>query len=371
MRPRLAFWVAFGLPVSFLGMFMLVNYLNVTVNVLSLFGMIIVIGILVDDGIVIAENIYHHYEKGKNRIRAAIDGTMEVLPAIVSAVLTTMVAFATFFFLDGRIGEFFGEVTVVVMLTLGISLIEALIILPAHVAHSKALSPEQKTYVFNDKADKFLFWLRDKTYLPALRFALKFKLPVLGLMIALLLITGGSIGGGIIKSTFFPVISSDKVDVILNMPQGINPKVTDSLLTIIEKAAWETNEEYTEKQTGNLQVVENVIKKIGPGTSVGRVVVNMLPGEDRDFSANQIAAAISERVGSFPLAESLIFDTGMNFGGKPVSVSLLSYNITELKAAKQELKEKLQTNALLRDIGDNDPAGIKEIKLTLKDKAYL
>ena len=371
LRPRLAFWVAFGLPISFLGMFMLVNYLNVTINVLSLFGMIIVIGILVDDGIVIAENIYHHYEKGKNRIQAAVDGTMEVLPAIVSAVLTTMVAFSTFFFLDGRIGEFFGEVTVVVMLTLGISLIEALIILPAHVAHSKALSEEQKTFKFNEIADKVLYWLRDKTYMPFLRFSLKWKLPMVGFMIAALVITGGAIGGGIIKTTFFPVISSDQVNINLNMPQGINPDVTDSLLTIIEKAAWEANEEFTAKQTGNLQVVENVIKKIGPGTAVGKVVVNMLPGEERDFSASEVAAVIAEKVGSFPQAESLIFDTGMNFGGKPVSVSLLSYNITELKAAKAELKEILKTNALLRDIGDNDPAGIKEIKLKLKDKAYL
>lgn len=371
LRPRLAFWVAFGLPISFLGMFMLVNYLNVTINVLSLFAMIIVIGILVDDGIVIAENIYHHYEKGKNRIRAAIDGTMEVLPAIVSAVLTTMVAFGTFFFLDGRIGEFFGEVTVVVILTLGISLIEALIILPAHVAHSKALSKDQKTFAFNRWADKILYWLRDKLYMPSLKFALRFKLPLLGLMIALLAITGGSVGGGIIKSTFFPVISSDKVDIILNMPQGANPEDTDSLLSIIEKAAWEANEEFTEKQTGNLQVIENVIKKIGPGTSLGKVIVNMLPGEERDFNAGEVAAVIAEKVGSFPQAESLIFNTGMNFGGKEVSVSLMSHNIAELKAAKVELKEILQSNGMLRDVGDNDPAGIKEIKLKLKDKSYL
>jgi multidrug efflux pump subunit AcrB len=352
-------------------MFMFVNYLNVTINVLSLFGMIIVIGILVDDGIVIAENIFHHYEKGKNRIQAAIDGTMEVLPAIVSAVLTTMVAFSTFFFLDGRIGEFFGEVTVVVMLTLGISLIEALIILPAHVAHSKAMSADQKTYKFNDIADKVLYWFRDKTYLPFLRFIMKWKLAAVGFMIAALVITGGAIGGGIIKTTFFPVISSDQVNINLNMPQGINPEATDSLLRIIEQAAWEANEEFTAKQTGNVQVVENVIRKIGPGTAVGKVVVNMLPGEQRDFSASEVAAVIAEKVGSFPQAESLIFDTGMNFGGKPVSVSLLSYNITELKAAKAELKEILKTNALLRDIGDNDPAGIKEIKLKLKDKAYM
>jgi len=120
-------------------MFIFVAHLGVTINVLSLFGMIIVIGILVDDGIVIGENIYHHYEKGKSQIRAAIDGTLEVLPPVISAVLTTLLAFSTFYFLDGRMGDFFSEVSTVVTLTLVVSLFEAIVILPAHIAHSRAL----------------------------------------------------------------------------------------------------------------------------------------------------------------------------------------------------------------------------------------
>ena len=120
-------------------MFIFAGQFDVTINVLSLFGMIIVIGILVDDGIVIAENIYQHYEKGKTPIQAAVDGTMEVIPPVVSAIVTTLLAFSLFLFLDSRIGEFFSEVSVIVILTLSVSLIEALIILPAHLAHSKAL----------------------------------------------------------------------------------------------------------------------------------------------------------------------------------------------------------------------------------------
>ena len=167
LRPRLAAWVAFGIPISFMGMFMVASYFDITINVLSLFGMIIVIGILVDDGIVIAENIFHHYEQGKSRVQAAIDGTTEVLPAITSAIITTLVAFSTFFYLDGRLGEFFGEVSIVVILTLTFSLFEALVILPAHVAHSKALSSDQKEYWFNTKATTFLNYLRGdyKNYL--------------------------------------------------------------------------------------------------------------------------------------------------------------------------------------------------------------
>jgi multidrug efflux pump subunit AcrB len=371
LRPRLALWVAFGLPVSFLGMFMFTNYLDVTINVLSLFGMIIVIGILVDDGIVIAENIFHHYERGKNPIQAAIDGTMEVLPAIVSAILTTIIAFSTFFFLDGRIGEFFGEVSIVVLLTLTVSLVEALIILPAHVAHSAALSPKQKTYWFNERADRVMHFMRDTTYTPVLRFFMANKPIGFAIVIALFVITTGSISGGIIKSTFFPPIASEQVNISLKMPQGVNVKLTDSLITVIEKAVWQVNEDYTARQTGNKQVVVNAIRQIGPGTANAKLVVNLLPGEERDFGAPEIAESIAELVGPVPMAESIIFDSGTSFGGKPVSVSLLSFNIQELKAAKAELKEVLATNPLLRDISDNDPAGLKEVRVQLKDKAYL
>ena len=108
---RLAFWVALGIPVAFLGMFIFASDFGVTVNILSLFGMIIVIGILVDDGIVIAENIYQHYEMGKSPVDAALDGIMEVIPPVVSAIITTLLAFSIFLFLDSRIGEFFGEVS--------------------------------------------------------------------------------------------------------------------------------------------------------------------------------------------------------------------------------------------------------------------
>ena len=159
LRPSLAFWVAFGFPISFLGMFIFAGSMGVTINVLSLFGMIIVIGILVDDAIVIAENIFHHYEKGKSAMQAALDGTMEVLPAIISAILTTIIAFSTFFFLDGRVGDMFGEVSTVVILILAISLIEAILILPSHLAHSNALTKGGKRYWINRMGDKIIFVL--------------------------------------------------------------------------------------------------------------------------------------------------------------------------------------------------------------------
>lgn len=377
---RLALWVAVGLPISFLGMFIFAAQLGVTINVLSLFGMIIVIGILVDDGIVIGENIYHHYkDKGKAPIRAAIDGTMEVIPPIVSAIVTTILAFSTFFFLDGRMGKFFSEVSVVVLLTLTVSLIEALIILPAHIAHSKALidsgAKQGKISLFfkniNKKADTFLISIRETIYIPYLKFFLKHKLLGFAIPIALLILSIGALGGGIVRTSFFPSIASDRVSIDLIMPQGTNEKITDSIISNVEKMAWEVNEEYSKKQSGNLDVIENIIKRIGPGTSTAKLTINLLPGESRDISSPEITNAIRDKVGKVSGVESLSFGSGGNFGGSPISISLLGNNITELKAAKQELKTELVKNTLLKDISDNDPLGIKEIRIKLKDNAYI
>ncbi|PKH52328.1 RND transporter [Tenacibaculum sp. Bg11-29] len=372
LRPRLAFWVAAGLPVAFFGMFMLAGYFDVTINVLSLFGMIIVIGILVDDGIVISENIYHHYEKGKSPIRAAIDGTMEVIPPIVSAIITTILAFSVFFFLDGRIGEFFSEVATVVTLTLIVSLVEALIILPAHVAHSKALHRDQKLYAFNKYAEQLMDFMRDKLYAPALKFVLNNKFFGLVIPVALFMITIGAFQGGIIKGTFFPSIASDRVAINLTMPQGTNEVITDSIISSIEDKVWAVEKEFTEKYgVDNESVVDNITKRVGPGRSSGSLRINLLPGEQRSFSSREITNAIRERVGKIYGIEALTFGSGGNFGGSPVSVSLLSNNITELKAAKNELKSELNKNQDLKDVTDNDPQGIKEIKIKLKDNAYL
>ena len=386
LNTRLAFWVAFGLPVAFLGMFMLAGYFNVTINVLSLFGMIIVIGILVDDGIVIAENIYQHYERGKTPIQAAVDGTMEVLPPILSAITTTILAFGIFLFLDGRIGEFFGEVSVIVMLTLLVSLVEALIILPAHLAHSKALRAESnapkkgmakvfsKLRYINEYGDRIMVWLRDRVYSPVLRFALDYKFLMFSFFIAFIILTSGSFEAGIIRGAFFPRVASDNVRISLEMPNGTNAAITDSIISMIEQKAVAVNKELTEKYKEEIEgpMFENIIKNIGPGTSTASLSINLLPGEERpnEVTSDVIGNMIQEKVGPVIGKESLVYGGGGNFGGSPVAVSLLGNNIAELKAAKEELKKSLEINPVLKDITDNDPAGIKEIRLELNESAY-
>ncbi|WP_299106359.1 efflux RND transporter permease subunit [uncultured Winogradskyella sp.] len=387
LNTRLALWVAFGLPISFLGMFIFAAQFDVTINVLSLFGMIIVIGILVDDGIVIAENIYQHYEKGKKPIQAAIDGTMEVIPPVVSAIITTLLAFSLFFFLDSRIGEFFSEVAVIVILTLVVSLVEALIILPAHLAHSKALRSQvvdenpskiKKFFSFmrviNTGGDRLMAFLRDRVYTPILNRVLKYKIFSLGVFVALLVLTFGSLGGGVIGVTMFPRVASDAANIELVMPAGTNVKITDSIISLIEEKSFIVNKELTEKYlkgTGK-QLFENTIVEISSSSSA-RLRINLLPGEERpdEIKSDLITNRLEELVGPVIGTERLIYGSGGNFGGSPVSVSLLSNNIEELKASKLELKKYLESNPLLKDIGDNDPAGIKEISIELKESAYL
>jgi len=387
LNTRLAFWVAFGLPISFLGMFMFAGQFDVTINVLSLFGMIIVIGILVDDGIVIAENIYQHFERGKSPIDAAIDGTLEVIPPVVSAIITTLLAFSTFLFLDSRIGEFFGEVSVIVILTLTVSLIEALIILPAHLAHSKALRSEtsdkntssikrffSKMRAINKFGDRIMSYLRDRVYAPVLDFVLTYKLLALGIFMALLVFTFGAIGGGIINVTLFPRIASDQVTVTLDMPNGTNETVTDSIIRMIDAKAELVNQELTEEYLSGSEkmLFENTIRTISSSSSA-TLRINLLPGEERpdNISSLLVANRLRDVVGPVIGVERLNFGSNSNFGGSPISVSLLSNNIKELKAAKKELKSVLATNPLLKDVEDNDPAGIKEIRLELRESAYL
>ena len=357
LNTRLAFWVAFGLPIAFFGMFMLASYFNVTINVLSLFGMIIVIGILVDDGIVIAENIYQQYEKGKSPEEAAIDGVMEVLPAIISAIATTILAFGIFLFLDGRIGDFFGEVSVVVILTLVVSLVEALIILPAHLAHSKALRVQSnkpklgvaslfqklfsKLRYINTFGDFIMRWLRDRLYSPLLKFGLQYKILTFSFFIVFMILTLASFQGGIIRGAFFPQIASDQVRITLRMPNGTNEKVTDSVISFIEDNAIDVTNLVSDEFLGEnpeKPLVENMIRNIGPGSSTASLTINLLPGENRpnEITTTLISNRLRDVVGPMIGIESLVYGSGGNFGGVPVSVSLLGSNISELKAVKKE-----------------------------------
>ena len=401
LNTRLAFWVAFGLPISFLGMLIFAGNFNITINIMSLFGMIVVIGILVDDAIVIAENIYKHFESGKSAADSAVDGTLEVLPAIVSAIITTIISFATLLLLAGDVGNFFGEVAMIVIITLLVSLVEALIILPSHLAHSNALQRKKEDkdgilFTFfstmkklNQKGYRVMDWLRDKIYTPMLKFGLEYRFLSLSGFIAALMLTVSSVFGGVIPMTFFPTIASDFVTVDLKMPMGTSTKVTDSIINVIEKNAIIAGNELEEKymKDDERRLIQNIQKNIGnyadnlemvagvgniEGSSVASLEIYMLDSEERtqDIKSSMLASLIREKTGTIAGAEKFIINDGANFGGSPVAISLLSNNKSDLKNAKDDLIENLKSNPILVDIAHNDPLGLKEIDIKLKENAY-
>ena len=366
---RLAFWVAIAIPISFAGMFLLANALGVTINVISLFGMILVIGILVDDGIVIGENIYQQYEQGVPRLKAALNGTMQVLPAVFSAIITTVVAFSSFLFIDGRLGDFFSEMAIVVIFSLVFSLIEGAIILPTHVAHSKALSPDRERNRLQEGLEKVMNLLRDKMYAPSLRFAMQNRFLTLAFMIGLLMLTYGAIVGGFIKTTFFPVIERDDIAITLQMPAGTREHITMDWLDHIEQASWEANEELSERFFNqDKDAILRVEKRIGPSTYQGSLSVNILDGENRDsMRLRDVINMIRKKAGTIPTAEVVSYGAQSTFG-KPISISLVGENYDELKAATEEVKAEMQALAELADVVDNNQEGLREINITLKEK---
>jgi multidrug efflux pump subunit AcrB len=367
---RVAFWVAAGLPISFFGMFILATYFGVTINVISLFGMIVVVGILVDDGIVVSENIYHHFEKGKTRIQAAVDGTLEVLPAVISAVLTTIIAFSAFFYINGRAGDFFSEMSFIVIATLAVSLIEALIILPSHIGHSKALSHKYKKNALERSLEKGMHKARERFYQPILEFALKYKFLIFSFSLALFLITLGAMQGKIIKISYFPFIDRDNFAVNLKMPAGTRSKVTDDYLDRVRLAAAEVNDSLRPLIPGEKDVISLVEQSLGPSSNEGSMDIILLNSEERLISSTIVINALRQKTGPIYEAESITFGSVGAFG-KPISVSLLGTDYEKLSAVKNRLKADMANIAELRDIIDSDLEGVREIDIELKEKAYL
>ena len=367
---RLAFWVALSIPISFAGMFVVASALDITLNVISLFGMIIVIGILVDDGIVIGENIYSYHEKGLPRIKAALNGTVDVLGAVFAAIVTTVLAFSSFFFIDGRLGDIFREMAVVVIFSLIFSLVEGAIILPTHIAHSKALDKDVKPNRVQRSFDRLMNFLRDTLYAPVLAWTMRFKFLTLSICVAVLFLCIGLVGGGYVLTTVFPTIERDEVDITLQLPAGTPESKTMEILDRIEAASRRVNE----RMSGELfedgrSLVTRIEKALGPTTYQGSLEVALLPGEERgDIDVRTVQNAIREEVGVVEEAEILSYG-GNSFFGKPVSVSMVGSNIEELEKATAAVKAELEQMAELTDVVDSNQEGLREVNISLKEKA--
>ncbi len=379
---RLALWVALSIPFSFLGMFLAGFIFGITINVISLFGCIVVIGMLVDNSIVVSEQAYQYTEKGLNPYLSALNGSTTVAVSVFFAVLTTIIMFIPLFFLEGRSGTQMPEMAFVVIFALIFSLIEALFILPVHLAHSKALIMNNKKSKIRTIIDKILMYPRDYWYNGTLRFFIKNKILVFAIALFMTLITIGAFQGGIIGATFFPFLDADTFEISLVLPAGNREAKTLEILNKIEKAAWEVNEELKLKYPDRGNIILHIRKSVGigatslfgavetGGSNVGTLRIYMLSGEERNLDSYIIINAIREKVGPVYEAEKLAYGEGSLFG-KPISISLVGFNLDDLENAKDELKEKMRTLPDLRDITDNDPQGLREIIIKPNAKAHI
>lgn len=372
LEKHLAFWVSLKIPVAMLGMFALSPIYGITINMVSLFGCILVLGILVDDGVVIAENIYQHFkEKDKKPANAALEGTLEVIMPVLFSLMTTATAFSLFFFLPGQVGDFFSTVSFVVSVTLMVAIIESFFFLPAHLAHSKALSRDNRQSKIERKFNESLATFRDKIYMPLVHFAIGKRNG--WVLVAFTLLFAGSllmITSGKVKLTFFPNLNQDTVLATLELEPGTSEHLTLQKLQYIEAAVWRTNDKLSAKRNDGKQVIQHVEISVGPGSHKGQVKVIMLGGEERGIRSSVMTGYLRDETGEVTGATSLSFSgEGGRLGGKPVSVALYSSDVDALRAAKDELKNILLERDDLKDVVDTDETGLPEINVALKPKA--
>ena len=373
---RLSFWVAWGIPSSFLGMFILGAFVGLTINMISLFGMILVIGILVDDGIVIAENIYSHFEKHGNPIKAAVQGTLEVLPAVFTSVTTTIVAFTPLLLLTGGF-EFLRDMAYVVCFSLGFSLLEAFFVLPAHLASKKVLKVKKedtRSYKIRKTLNGVIEYMRDRWYGNALKFTMKYRLVSMAMIWAFMIIIIGLLAGGQIKATFFPQIPFNSFNVNLAFKPGEREQKVEKYLERFDDAIWQVNENLKEELDTEDDIINNTFTQVGfsqgeSGSHAG--MINVFYKELDDYGINQfdLIGKIRKEIG--PVTEAEKFSVGGgNRWGKPVSIRLMGKNYEELEDAKKFLKEELAGIADLKEIEDNVPVGRREMLFDLRPEAY-
>ncbi len=373
---RIALWVAWGIPASFLGMFVVAYLAGITLNMISLFGMILIIGILVDDGIVIGENIYSFYEKGCSPRVAAIKGTMDVLPSVLISVSTTVVAFVPLLLIEGNL-EMMYEMAIVVIACLVFSVIEGMFILPAHLASKSVLKPSKESWYGKVRGyfEAAIAWCCDKVYMPFLRWTLNKKSIVLATVTAMLLITAGLFIGGRIKFTFMPPSNDDNFSIDLAMKPGTSTEVVREILDDVERQVYEIDKKLAEEY-GEEPFVESCLKQTGnafsnneQGEHAGMIRVFLRGLDDSEVSSDIIKMAISKGMNAIPSAYKFTIGASSRFGA-PVSVSLFSRDSKTLYAASEDLKARLNQLSALYNIQDNNQLGSREVHLSLKPLAY-
>ena len=378
LRPAIAFWVCFGIPVSFMGAFLVMPFFGITLNIISLFGFIVILGIVVDDAIVTGENIYTHLRTSENSLDAVINGTKEVSIPVTFGVLTTIAAFLPIAFIDGVRGQLFAAIPVVVIPILIFSLIESKLVLPAHLKHLKLQDGQQhgRLQLFQQRfADGFEHAVL-KYYHPTLSWVLRNRYLYLAISISALIILYALLSSGWMRFIFFPKVQSELATATLVMPVGTPLEITDKQVTLIVSAAKVLQAKYIDKASGE-SVIQNILSTTGSsstaaGANFGRIIFEITAPEDRRLAitSRELVDEWRRLIGSIPGAESLTFRAEIGRVSDPIDIQLRGQNFQSLSTVAEAIKDKLRSYPTVFDIEDSYSDGKEALQLRLKTQAY-
>ncbi len=382
---RLAFWVTLGIPTSFLAGLWVLPKFDVSINMVSLFAFLTVLGIVVDDAIVIGENVFRKQDEGLKGLDGAVQGTMEVGRPVIFSVLTTVAAFWPLLMGTGTMGKIMRNIPIVVILVLMGSLIEALLILPAHLTRSRrGVAGHKRGSNKGKPSARWLQWVINGPYANLVTLCLRWRYATVAVGVAVLLLVLGIWRGGWIKFTLFPTVESDLLTCTLTMPAGTPIEQTSE---IAGRLQWSAKEAFAEtdklRPKGSPPLFEHSSALIGMqsggqgpmgtgpevGSHLAEVYIQILEGEKRDVSANKLASLWRKKSGPIPDAESVTFQSALFSVGNPVEVDVSLDDHPMLLAAVDEIKEELKGYPGVFDIADSFLPGKEEIQLKLKPTA--
>ena len=377
LRPSLAFLVALSIPLSFAGGIWLMPLMGISINMISLFAFILVLGIVVDDAIVTAEVVYVRIENGEHPSLAAWKGTSEVGTSVLFGILATMVAFTPMLGLSGVSGKIWPNIPLVVIPTLAFSLIQSKFVLPAHLALLRPVDPEKKLNIFfrfqrriNDGLERFV----EKVYQPALGFTLKWRYVTAAAFIAILVLTLAIVGTGLIQFRFFPDVEGDVLSAKVELSQGVPFSETEAVVKRIEAAAMRLSDKYKTKDGGDIlkhvltsagtQPFQTGVPVGGPPqqTHIGEVTLELAPASERTASSEEIVAEWRRMVGTLPGVVELSVQAETATSGNAIDVALTGNDLEQLIAATEFAKAGLTDYAGVIDISDSNRAGKDELR---------
>ena len=384
---RLAFWVSLGIPISFLGAVALMPTLDVSVNVLSLFAFVLVLGVVVDDAVIVGENIYRHQEQ-YGGVRGASQGAHEVAKPVTFAVLTTVAAFSPLLLAPGMMGRVVRVVPLVVIPCLLFSLLESLTILPAHLSH------DPKARVRRGPGRRFQARLANglkrgvhEVYCPILEKALRWRYLTASVGVAILIVTLGMVLSGRPTFQFFPSIEANVMSASVTMPQGAPADATGEAVARLETGAarlrqrllGETGRDYfphVSAAIGDQPMAMRGGVRMGPvsgiaSSNIGEVVVELLPTEQRVYSSEQLGLLWRQVTGPIPEAVGVSFEMSVVNLGSDVDVQLAGPDLDRLRAAAEEIKQRLREYAGVYDVSDTFRTGKEEVKLGIRPAAEI